>query len=103
MADQAYPCTCHVEETCVVHGTPPDSQSPASYQPPMNWQERARRAEMIAERLAAALSAHHLYRLGETPETPRAGYRADTQAALDAYASFRADLDTLAQAQQEGR
>lgn len=61
--------------------------------PPMNLQERCRRAEMIAERMAAAISDYY----GDEKE-----WRAGMRAALDAWHQHRADLDTLAQAQQEG-
>ena len=70
-----------------------------SHRPPMNWQERARRAEMIAERLAKVL--------GDIVTTTWPAMDdeevSDAQAALDAWHQHRADLDTLAQAQQEGR
>ena len=103
MADQAYPCTCHVEETCVVHGTPPDSQSPASYQPPMNWQERARRAEMLAERLAESVSFSLLPADCGLDFISVDALRKEAQANLDAWHQHQADLQTLAQAQQECR
>lgn len=60
----------------------------------MNWQERARRAEMIAERLVATGEAFLKLDLMQADRKPLEAFRA----ALDAWHQHQADLQTLAQA-----
>lgn len=73
-----------------------------------NWQERARRAEMIAERMSASLASvltaleWGITKAEDVPPDCRKEFD-DAQPALDAWSAHRADLDTLAQAQQEAK
>lgn len=74
---------------------------PAPYRSPMNWEERARRAEALADLLYARLQ--DLIYAGTDDPTPEECDALDALdgAALDAWAAHRADLDTLDGAAQE--
>jgi hypothetical protein len=61
---------------------------PAPYQPPMNWEERARRAEICAEDLAGALAEL-------LPLVADRFKRDVARLPLERWTAHRADLDTL--------
>ena len=66
-----------------------------SMPPRWNWQERARRAEALAERLAASLNALRAIDAWTANRVPNGWPEA--LRALDRWTAHRADLDTLEQ------